>query len=167
MSSKSERKQPSKAQIARHAARELAVQGLYQWQINPRSISAVEAEFRSQAADDDMPEHENWVMVMGKADLAMFHSLLHGVAAEAATLDKTFEPLLDRKLEELDVIEHAILRLGTFELMRRPEVPYRVVINEAVDLTKAFGAEDSHKYINSILDKLAVKLRSVEVAHRR
>lgn len=166
MSSKSERK-PSKAQISRHAARELVVQGLYQWQINPRPISAVEAEFRSQAADDDMPDHENWVMVMGKADLAMFHSLLHGIAAEATTLDKTFEPLLDRKLEELDVIEHAILRLGTFELMRRPEVPYRAVINEAVELTKSFGAEDSHKYINSILDKLAAKLRSVEVANRR
>lgn len=166
MSSKSVRK-PSKAQISRHAARELVVQGLYQWQINPRSISAVEAEFRSQTADDDMPEHENWVKVMSKADLGMFHSLLHGIAADAAELDATFAPLLDRKLEELDAIEYAILRLGTFELMRRPEVPYRAVINEAVELTKAFGAEDSHKYVNSILDKLAAKLRSVEVAQRR
>ena len=166
MSSKPVRK-PSKAQIARHAARELVVQSLYQWQVNPRPISAVEAEFRSLTADDDMPEHENWVKVMEKADLAMYHSLLHGIAAETATLDKTFEPLLDRKLEELDVVELAILRLGTFELMRRPEVPYRAVINEAVELTKSFGAEDSHKYINGILDKLAPKLRSVEVANRR
>lgn len=166
MSSKSVRK-PSKAQISRHAARELVVQSLYQWQINPRPITAVEAEFRSQTADDDMPEHENWVLVMDKADLSMFHSLLHGIAAESETLDQTFAPLLDRKLEELDAIEHAVLRLGTFELMHRLEVPYRVVINESVELAKSFGAEDSHKYINSILDKLAPKLRSVEVASRR
>lgn len=166
MSSKPER-QPSKAQISRRAARELVVQGLYQWHMNPRPIATLEAEFRAQTADDDMPAHENWASVMEKADLAMFHTLLHGIATEASALDATFSPLLDRRLDELDVIERAILRLGTYELMYRPEVPYRAVINESVELAKSFGAEDGHKYINGILDKLAVRLRSAEVASRR
>ncbi len=158
---------PSKAQLSRRAARELAVQGLYQWQMTGKSITAVEAEFRSQLADDDLEDHENWLKVMEIADLALFHELLHNVARFKADLDATIAPLLDRRLEELDLIELSILRLGAYELSRRLEVPYRVVINEGVELAKSFGATDGHKYINGILDKLAGRLRSAEVAARR
>ncbi|QTF91834.1 transcription antitermination factor NusB [Halomonas sp. BM-2019] len=158
---------PSKAQQARRAARELAVQGLYQWQMTGKSITAVEAEFRSQVADDDLEEHENWHKVMEIADLALFHELLHNVARFKADLDAAISPLLDRRLEELDPIELAILRLGAYELSRRLEVPYRVVINEGVELAKSFGATDGHKYVNGILDKLAGRLRASEVTARR
>ncbi|MGJ7457951.1 transcription antitermination factor NusB [Halomonas sp. MA07-2] len=158
---------PSKAQLSRRAARELAVQGLYQWQMTGKSISAVEAEFRSQLADDDLEDHENWLKVMEIADLALFHELLHNVARFKADLDASIAPLLDRKLEELDLIELSILRLGAYELSRRLEVPYRVVINEGVELAKSFGGTDGHKYVNGILDKLAGRLRASEVAARR
>ncbi|MFY0991082.1 transcription antitermination factor NusB [Halomonas sp. C05BenzN] len=158
---------PSAAQQARRAARELAVQGLYQWQMTGKSIAAVEAEFRSQVADDDLEDHENWLRVMEIADLALFHELLHNVVRFKAELDASISPLLDRRLEDLDPIELAILRLGTYELSRRLEVPYRVVINEGVELAKSFGATDGHKYVNGILDKLAGRLRGAEVAARR
>ncbi|WFM72217.1 transcription antitermination factor NusB [Halomonas sp. CKK8] len=158
---------PSKTQQSRHAARELAVQGLYQWQMTGKSISAVEAEFRSQVADDDLEDHENWHKVMEIADLALFHELLHNVADQRRELDAAIAPLLDRRLEDLDPIELAILRLGAYELSRRLEVPYRAVINEGVELAKSFGATDGHKYVNGILDKLAVRLRSAEVSARR
>ncbi|CAM3444127.1 transcription antitermination factor NusB [Halomonas lysinitropha] len=158
---------PSKAQQSRRAARELAVQGLYQWQMTGKSISAVEAEFRSQLADDDLEDHENWHKVMEFADLALFHELLHNVANQRRELDAAIAPLLDRRLEDLDPIELAILRLGAYELSRRPEVPYRAVINEGVELAKSFGATDGHKYVNGILDKLAGRLRSAEVTARR
>ncbi|MDR9439006.1 MAG: transcription antitermination factor NusB [Halomonas sp.] len=158
---------PSKAQQSRHAARELAVQGLYQWQMTGKSISAVESEFRSQVADDDLEDHENWHKVMEIADLALFHELLHNVADQRRELDAAIAPLLDRRLEDLDAIELAILRLGAYELSRRLEVPYRAVINEGVELAKSFGATDGHKYVNGILDKLAGRLRSAEVTARR
>lgn len=157
----------SKGQQSRHAARELAVQGLYQWQMTGKSISAVESEFRSQVADEDLEDHENWHKVMEIADLALFHELLHNVASHRRELDAAISPLLDRRLEDLDPIELAILRLGAYELSRRLEVPYRAVINEGVELAKSFGATDGHKYVNGILDKLAGRLRSAEVAARR
>ncbi|TLF48256.1 transcription antitermination factor NusB [Halomonas urmiana] len=158
---------PSKAQQSRHAARELAVQGLYQWQMTGKSITTVEAEFRSQVADDDLEDHENWHKVMEIADLALFHELLHNVARERQALDASIAPLLDRRLEDLDPIELTILRLGAYELSKRLEVPYRAVITEGVELAKSFGATDGHKYVNSILDKLAGRLRSAEVTARR
>lgn len=155
------------ARQARHAARELAVQGLYQWQLTGKSITSIEAEFRSQVADDDLEDHENWCKVMEIADLALFHELLNNVARHKSDLDAVIAPLLDRRLEDLDPIELAILRLGSYELSRRMEVPYRVVINEGVELAKSFGATDGHKYVNGILDKLASRLRSAEVSARR
>ncbi|MBB3189621.1 transcription antitermination factor NusB [Halomonas cerina] len=158
---------PSRAQQSRHAARELAVQGLYQWQMTGKSITTVEAEFRSQVADDDLEDHENWHKVMEIADLALFHELLHNVVRFREELDASLAPLLDRRLEDLDPIELAILRLGTYELSRRLEVPYRAVINEGVELAKSFGATDGHKYVNGILDKLAARLRGAEVSARR
>ncbi|PAU76688.1 transcription antitermination factor NusB [Halomonas salipaludis] len=164
---KESRRAPSAAQQARHAARELAVQGLYQWQMTGKSITAVEAEFRSQIADDDLEDHENWAKVMEIADLALFHELLHNVVRFRDDLDASISPLLDRRLEDLDPIELAILRLGAYELSRRLEVPYRAVINEGVELAKSFGATDGHKYVNGILDKLAARLRYAEVSARR
>ncbi|WP_043527464.1 transcription antitermination factor NusB [Litchfieldella xinjiangensis] len=161
------RRQPSKAQEARRAARELAVQGLYQWQMTGKPITTVEAEFRSQIADDDLEAHENWRKVMEIADLALFHELLINVARFQADLDASIEPLLDRRIQDLDPIELAILRLGAYELSRRMEVPYRAVINEGVELAKSFGATDGHKYVNGILDKLAARLRYQEVSARR
>ena len=160
MSERRERK-PSAAQQGRHAARELAVQGLYQWQMTGKSITTIEAEFRSQVADDDLEDHENWVKVMEIADKALFHELLHNTVRFKTELDREIAPLLDRRLEL------AILRLGAYELSRRMEVPYRVVINEGVELAKSFGATDGHKYVNGILDKLANRLRSAEVSARR
>lgn len=164
---KASRRAPSAAQQARHAARELAVQGLYQWHMSGKSMTAVETEFRSQLADDDLEDHENWAKVMEIADLALFHELLHNVARHKAELDAAIAPLLDRRLEDLDPIELSILRLGAYELSRRMQVPYRAVINEGVELAKSFGATDGHKYVNGILDKLAARLRYAEVSARR
>lgn len=164
----SRREQPtSSAREARHAARELTVQGLYQWQMTGKAVTSVEAEFRSQIADEDLEDHENWRKVMEIADLALFHDLLHNVARNGAELDAAIAPLLDRRIEELDPIELAILRLGAYELSHRLEVPYRAVINEGVELAKSFGATDGHKYVNGILDKLAGRLRMTEVNARR
>ncbi len=161
------RRAPSDARQARHAARELAVQGLYQWQLTGKPVATLEAEFRSQVADEDLEDHENWHKVMEIADLALFHELLHNVVRDRAALDESIEPLLDRRLVDLDPIELAILRLGAYELSRRLEVPYRVVISEGVELAKSFGATDGHKYVNGILDKLAGRLRNAEVNARR
>ena len=110
----------------------------------------IEAEFR---ADYDFSH----------VDLEYFQALLHGIPACVDELDATFEPLLDRKLEELDPIERTLLRMGTFELRERLDVPYKVVINEAVALAKKFGATDSHKYVNGVLDRAARDLRKVEI----
>lgn len=162
-----QRRAPSDARQARHAARELAVQGLYQWQLTGKPVATLEAEFRSQVADEDLEDHENWHKVMEIADLALFHELLHNVVRDRAALDESIEPLLDRRLVDLDPIELAILRLGAYELSRRLEVPYRVVISEGVELAKSFGATDGHKYVNGILDKLAGRLRNAEVNARR
>ncbi|MFD2190757.1 transcription antitermination factor NusB [Pistricoccus aurantiacus] len=161
------RRKPSRNQLARHAARELAVQALYQWQMTGKSASAIEAEFRTQVADEDLEDHENWRKVMEIADMALFHALLNGVVREREALDGAIAPLLDRRLVDLDRIELAILRLGAFELMKSLEVPYRTVINEGVELAKSFGATDGHKYVNGILDKLARRLRSTEISARR
>lgn len=126
------------------------MQALYQWHMAGASLSDIEAEFR---AEYDF-EH---------VDLEYFQALLHGVPAEVDALEGLFEPLLDRKLDDLDPIELTLLRMGTFELKERIDVPYKVVINEAVALTKKFGATDGHKYINGVLDKVAHELRKVEI----
>ncbi|RCV91787.1 transcription antitermination factor NusB [Billgrantia montanilacus] len=167
MSEPRPKRAPSTGQQARRAARELAIQGLYQWHMTGKSISAVESEFRSQLPDEDMEDHENWAKVMEIADLALFHDLLHNVARYRGDLDAAIGPLLDRRIEELDPIELTILRLGAYELSHRLDVPYRAVINEGVELAKSFGATDGHKYVNGILDKLASRLRSAEVSARR
>jgi N utilization substance protein B len=138
----------------RRKARHYALQALYQWHMAAASPTDIEAEFRT---DYDF----------GVVDLEYFQAILHGVTRDAGALDARFEPLLDRKLSELDPIELSLLRLGTFELGERIDVPYRVVINEAVALAKKFGASESFRYINGVLDRLAGELRSAETGAGR
>lgn len=138
---------------ARRKARRYTLQALYQWQLAGAALSDIEAQF---LADNDMK----------RVDRSYFHDLLHGVPAQVSGLDETLRPFLDRRVEELSQVEKAILRIGTFELKERLDVPYRVVINEAIELAKVFGAEESFKYVNGVLDKLARRLRSAEAAHR-
>lgn len=135
----------------RRKARHYALQALYQWHMAGASPRDIEAEFRT---DYDF----------SVVDLEYFQALLNGVVPEVEGLDALFEPLLDRKLSELDPIELSLLRMGSFELRERIDVPYRVVINEAVALAKKFGASESYKYVNGILDKLARQLRGPEVS---
>ena len=134
----------------RRKARHYGMQALYQWHMADASLGTIEAEFRS---DYDFSH----------VDLEYFQALLHGVPARVDELEAMLEPLLDRKLDDLDPIERTLLRMGTFELAERPDVPYKVVINEAVALAKKFGATDGHKYINGVLDKVARELRKVEI----
>jgi len=134
----------------RRKARHYGMQALYQWHMAGASLNDIEAEFRA--------EYD-----FSHVDLAYFQALLHEVPACVDELDAALEPLLDRKLDELDPIERTLLRMGMFELTRRLDVPYKVVINEEVALAKKFGATDSHKYINGVLDRAARELRKVEI----
>ena len=138
----------------RRRARTLALQALYQRHFSQSPVSQIEAEFLT---DNDM----------AKVDGVYFRELLYGVDRHHLNLDRHFENLLDRFIEELDPIELCILRLGTFELEHRVDVPYRVVVNEAIELAKRFGGTDGHKYVNSILDKLCPRLRPAETRARR
>ncbi|GIZ11674.1 transcription antitermination factor NusB [Pseudomonas sp. NCCP-436] len=148
------KKAPGGKVLARREARTLAMQALYSWHIAGQSLNEIEAQFR---VDNDF----------SKVDGAYFHEILHGVPRQKGELDGAFAPLLDRPLEEVDPVELAILRLATYELSNRVDVPYKVVINEAIELAKVFGATDGHKFVNGILDKLAPSLRSAEVGARR
>jgi N utilization substance protein B len=134
---------------ARRRARRCAVQALYQWQVGGNDLNAIEAQFRAE------PDNR-------KADFDYFHELLHQVPAHVSELDAHLTPLLDRPVPEVDPVERAILRLCSYELAHRLDIPYRVVINEGVDLAKRFGAEQGHKYINGVLDALARELRPIE-----
>ncbi|HEY1992356.1 MAG TPA: transcription antitermination factor NusB [Gammaproteobacteria bacterium] len=138
---------------ARAKARRLALQGLYQWQLSGVSAPDVIAELNASQNTKDV-------------DLEYFETLLRGVTAGSGDLQALFQPHLDRPAEQVDPIERGILLIGTFELKDRVDVPYRVVLNEAVELAKDFGAEDSHKYINAVLDKTAAALRQAERAAR-
>ena len=138
---------------ARKRARRALVQAAYQWQMTGASASDIIAQFA---------EGES----LKKADVEFFSESLRRLMAETEALDAQIEPLLDRKLSELDKVELALLRLGTDELANRMEVPFKVVIDEYVELARTFGAEDSHKYLNAVLDKLASTLRPLETADR-
>ena len=138
----------------RRAARELALQALYQVHMSGASAVDVQAEF---LADQDFKH----------ADKRMFGQLLRGVAAQRESLDAMIEQYLDRKLSDLDPIELNVLRMGAYELSDSVAVPYRVVINECIELGKVFGATDGHKYVNSILDKVALNHRAVEIAAKQ
>ena len=138
----------------RRRARVLALQALYQRHFSDSPVHDIETEFMT---DNDM----------SKVDGVYFRELLRGVDSNRAALDRHFEPLLDRPVSELDPIELAILRIGTFELEHRIDVPYRVVVNEGIELAKRFGGTDGHKYVNSILDRLSYRLRSAETRERK
>ena len=134
----------------RSKSRQFAVQALYSWLLTQQNVSDIEVHFVS--------EHD-----MEDADLDYFHEILHFVTAHKMALVDHMETHLDRPFAEVDPVEQAILLIGTYELEERRDVPYRVVINEAVESAKIFGAEDGHKFINGILDKVAAKLRTDEV----
>ncbi len=148
MSRASGNNKPSPA--ARRKARRFAVQALYQWQLADANLAQIEAEFRT---DNDM----------SKVDLEYFHDILHGVPRNIDSLDGKVTPLLDRRLDEMTPVELSVLRLSAYEMCHRIDVPYKVVINEAIELAKTFGATDGHKYINGVLDKLAQRERMVEI----
>ena len=138
---------------ARQKARRLVVQALYSWEIGGIDVSAIESHF---LATNDME----------KVDTDLFHDILFGVATNRIEIDQTLEPYLDRNREHLDPVSRAVLRLSTFEMLYSIQVPYKVVINEAVNLAKTFGPEDAFKFINGVLDKVAVNSRAIEVADR-
>lgn len=135
---------------ARKRARRLALQALYQWQLSGLDLNKIEQQF--------LQEQD-----LRRADVGYFSELLHKVPACLDEIDKELLPHLDRGIEEVDPIERALLRLGVYELKFKMEVPYKVVINEGVNLAKTFGSADSYKFINGILDKVARKLRTVEL----
>jgi N utilization substance protein B len=139
---------------ARSRARRRALQALYAWQLSGSHMNAVIEQFR----------HEQDMEV---ADLEYFEDLLRGVETNVAALDESLRPHIDREVAQIDPIERAVLRLAAYELKYRPDVPYRVIINEAIEVTKRFGADHGHSYVNGVLDKLAVDLRSVEKQHGR
>jgi transcription antitermination protein NusB len=138
---------------ARSRARRRALQAVYAWQVSGNPVARVIDEFR----------HEQDMEI---ADVEYFEDLVRGVDTHRAELDAALTPHLDREMERVDPIERAALRLGAYELRHRIDVPYRVVINEAVEVVKRFGTEYGHTYVNGVLDKLAVDWRSAEVNAR-
>lgn len=134
---------------ARRRSRELATQGLYQWLLSGAPAGEIDAQLRGVQGFD-------------KADQEHLDTLLHGVIRENAELSAELTPCLDRPIEQLSPVERAVLLVAAFEFKHHVEIPYRVVINEAVELAKTFGGSDGYKYVNGVLDKLALKLRATE-----
>lgn len=134
----------------RRCSRKLAMQGFYQWRVAGGAVEVIEAQLR------DGEE-------FAKTDQDFFSDLLRGGLAKSAELEQQIQTCLDRPLKELSPVEFAILLLGAYELSDHLETPYRVVINEAVELAKTYGGSDGHKYVNGVLDKLAARMRSPEV----
>ncbi len=137
----------------RNKARQAAVQAIYQWQMTEQPPDQIENHFIS--------DHE-----LSGVDLDYFHHLVREVPLHWHQLDDHLMPHLDRTIDEVDPVERAILRISTFEFEFHPEIPYKVVLNEAVELAKIFGAEHGHKFVNAVLDKVAAKLRSHEISRR-
>jgi len=138
----------------RSQARRCAVQALYQWQLTGEDV----AEVATQILEEKDAR---------KVDTSYFRGLLSGVVKQVDKMDALLAPALDRSIESLDPVELAIMRMGAYELQYNLEVPYRVVINESVELAKTFGADQGHKYVNGVLDKLAVTLRGPEVKQKK
>jgi len=135
----------------RTQARRAALQALYQWQLNPSSVVELEMQFINDPTIQVGSE-------------AFFSGLLQGVLNNLETVDAAFVGALDRPIAQLNPVELSVLRLGTYELMAMPETPYRVIINESIELAKTFGAEGGHAYVNGVLDKLGKTLRATELA---
>ena len=147
-----ESKQPAN-RSPRHRARELALQGIYQWRITAGDDAQIEKQIHAEKN-------------LGRYDKELFSMLLRGTLSRHADLEALLAPHLDRPLTELSPVEYAVLLLGTFELSAHREVPYKVIINEAVELAKTFGGTDGHKFVNGVLDKLAPQLRAIEFSGR-
>ena len=139
---------------ARRRAREFVLQGLYQWRVGGADEAAIEAY---------APEMEGFA----KDDREFFVGTLRGVIGQQAALSERIGAHIDRPFTDLSPVEASVLLMGTFEMINHPETPYRVIINEAIELTKAFGGTDGHKYVNGVLDKIAGGVRADEVAARR
>ena len=139
---------------ARRRSREVALQGLYQWLISGEDAGVIDAHMREQGEFD-------------KCDAAHFDALLHGCIAEAAEIDALLAKHVDRETSQLSPIEHGVLMIGVYELKHCISIPYKVAINEAVELAKSFGGTDGHKYVNGVLDKAAAELRELEVTAAR
>ncbi len=139
--------------IARSNARKAAVQALYQWQMTGQNLTTIEQQFLE----------EDWLK---DAQKSYFNEIFHGVPTHLEAIDQALTAFVDREVDAIDPVERAILRLGTYELLYRLNMPYRVVINESVNLAKYFGADGSHKYVNGILDKIAQQSRTLEVEER-
>ncbi len=135
---------------AKTKARKCAVQALYQWQVTGQNLGAIEQQF----IEEERLKH---------AQKNYFFELIHGVPEQLHEIDAALSEFIDRPLEKINLVERAVLRIGAYELLKRPEIPYRVILNEGIELAKCFGAEGSHKYINGILDKIAEKNRAVEI----
>ena len=140
---------PPRGTRARSIARKLAMQALYQWQLTQQTASEIKKQFLD--SEDS-----------AGVDREHFEELVGGCIAKNAELSAALQPFIDRPLDQLDPVETAILMIGMFELQQRVDIPYRVVINEGVDLTKRFGATDAHKYVNAVLDRAARELRTAE-----
>lgn len=134
-------------------ARRLAMQALYQWQLTHQEPAQIIAQFQEEQD-------------IARADVAYFQELLQQIPARLEAIDDSFAPFLDRPLQQVDPVELAILRIGAYELAWRQDVPYRVVINEAVEIAKKFGAEQGHRFVNGVLDKAAHRLRAAEIKAR-
>ena len=138
---------------SRTRARRLAMQGLYEWQVSDNKPSEIETQYLIEKETD-------------RVDVAYFRELISRIPLHCEELDSHIAPLISRPLTEVDPVELAVLRLGTYELLYHSEIPYRVVINESVELTKMFGADQGHRFVNGIMDRLAASLRTVEVQAR-
>jgi N utilization substance protein B len=141
---------PSKHKVLRHNARQYALQAVYQWQQSSTSMAEIESQF--------LKYH-----VTKKVDLEYFQEVIQGLARDQHEIDNYITPFLERPLSEIDPTELAILRIASFELAKRPDVPYKVIINEGLDLAKKFGSIQGFKFVNSILDRVARKLRINEI----
>ncbi len=142
---------PKKPRKSRRATRSLAVQALYQWQIMQKSAEEVIAEF--------LDDHD-----LTTVDMEYFVELVKGVINQIGDIDAAFKPFLARDITELNTVELSVLRLATYEFMHRPEIPYRVVLNEALEVTKTFGTVDGYKFVNGVLDKAVRTLRKDELS---
>jgi N utilization substance protein B len=135
---------------ARTNARKAAVQALYQWQMTGQNLSEIEYQFLEEERLKD-------------AQKSYFTELFHGVPKNLEAIDQALSEFVDRPVDMIDPVERAILRMGVYELVHRLDMPYRVVLNESINLAKYFGADGSHKYVNGILDKVAQQKRAVEI----
>lgn len=137
--------------VARSRARRRALQAIYAWQVSGGTAAQIIAQFAHEQANE-------------VADLEYFEDVVAGVIKHVAAIDASLAGFLDREVEHVDQIERASLRIAAFELLHRPDVPYRVVLNEAIDITKRFGSEHGHTYVNGVLDHAAAEWRAPEFA---